>query len=39
MAPIFKAHVNKPLHFPSSFKFPTWKMNQGIDLANIHGLI
>ena len=22
---ISTAHVNKPLHFPSSFKFPTWK--------------
>ena len=39
MASTSTAHVDKSFSLPSSFKFPTWKINQEIDLSNIHGLV
>ena len=36
---ISTACVAKSFNLPSSFTFPTWKMDHGIDLANIRSLV
>ena len=39
MMSVSTAHVDKPFHLPSSFKFLTRKIDQGIDVANIRGVV